>query len=111
MAKTFKPTEDQFERVLSLVRGGAGVDEAAVHSSLDPGEFDAWLHKSRNRRFQVQVANALAQADLQDMATLKEGATDPASKAPWQAAKARLELRQASERERRLHRLRALTVD
>lgn len=111
MPRQTKPTEDQFERVLALIRGGAGVDEAAIHSSLDPAEFDAWLHRGRNRRFQVQVANALAQADLQDQSTIKDGATDPASKAPWQAAKARMEMRQASERERKLHRLRALTVD
>lgn len=96
-----RPTEDQVERVLALLRGGASLDAAAANSGLNPAEFTIWLTRPRNRRIAARVRGALSQADLQDMVVIKE---EPS----WQAAKARLELRKISESERQLHELNAI---
>jgi hypothetical protein len=99
-----KPSDDVIERVLALLRGGATLDAAATNSGLDPAEFSVWLARPRNRAVAGRVAAAFSQADLQDLAVIKDEKS-------WQAAKARMELRKISEQERQLHRLRALTVD
>lgn len=99
-----RPSEDTIERVLALLRGGATLDAAATNSGLDSAEFSVWLTKPRNKALAARVAAAFSQADLQDLAVIKDEGS-------WQAAKARIELRKISEQERQLHRLRALTVD
>jgi hypothetical protein len=98
-----KPTDDQLETVLSLLRGGADLDAALVHNGIDPLEFDEWLGKPRNRGVAASVKRALAQADLTDLGTIAS-----ASKDSWQAAKARYELRTVRARERELLELNAI---
>ncbi len=98
------PTDEQLDSLVALVRGGAGVIEAASHLELDPLRFERWLR--RNRAARARVERALAQAELADA-----GIITVASKNSWQAARARTELRREREGRRDLARLRELTID
>lgn len=101
-----RPTEDRLETILALVRGGAGVAEAAAHAGLDPLEFDRWLRRPRSGDVRARIQRARAQADLTDLGIIGSAAKDS-----WQAAKARMELRREREAERHVTRLRDLTAD
>lgn len=105
-----RPTEDQLDTILSLLRGGAGLVEAAAHAGVDPVSFDEWLRKPRQREMAAKVKRAFAQADLTDLGIIGAAANTRADAAAgtWQAAKARLEMRRISERERELLEINAI---
>lgn len=108
-----RPTDDQVDTIVSYVRGGADVLSAASQTGLDAVEFDQWLRKPRQKALRGRVERALAQADLTDLSIITSAANTRADAASgtWHAAKARMDLRRESERERHLLRLRELTRD
>ena len=98
------PTSDQIDEILALLRGGADLETVLAHLGVPLAEFDTWLRKPRNRRVAEKLARAQAQADLQDMAIIRNAAQTRADAAAgtWQAAKAQIEFRGVRAREREL---------
>jgi hypothetical protein len=108
-----RPTETETETVLALIRAGNALERAAAYVGIAQRDLHEWMRLGKDGKggkavtgFYRQVMRSLAEADLRDMHVIAEAASET-----WQAAKTRIEMRRDAERDRDIHRLRALTTD